>query len=166
LTDKKVGILSDTHNDTVATHRALQEFRRLGIDTVFHCGDVTTAEMVPLFEEFTAYFVRGNMDRNAAKALKKAMGVHAGAHWLGKGREIELHGRRIAVTHGDRPDLYETLLSSEPDYLFKGHTHRRQDDRMGCTRIINPGALGGVKYETRSVAVLDLASDELHVIEL
>lgn len=166
MANERVGILSDTHNDSAATRRALQEFRRLGVDTLFHCGDLTSAEMVPLFEEFTAYFVRGNMDRKAVKSLKKAVSAQGGAHWLGKGRELELHGLRIAVTHGDRPDLYEALIAAEPDYLFNGHTHRRHDERLGPTRIINPGAVGGVKYETRSVAVLDLASDELHVIEL
>jgi putative phosphoesterase len=122
--------------------------------------------MIPLFKEFTVYFVRGNMDRSAVKALKKSTAAQAGAHWLGKGRELELHGRRIAVLHGDRADLYETLLFSEPDYLFKGHTHRRHDERLGRTRIINPGAVGGVRYEPRSVAVLDLVDDRLHVIEL
>jgi len=161
-----VGILSDTHNDGEITERALQEFRRLGVRTLFHCGDLTTAEMVPHFEGFTVRFVRGNVDRHLAKVLKAAMANQPGAYWLGKGKTLDLHGKRIAITHGDRADLFETLLFSEPDYLFTGHTHRRRDERVGPTRIINPGALGGVEYETRSVAVLDLATGQLQIIEL
>ena len=161
-----IGILSDTHNDGETTGRALRELGRLGVRTLFHCGDLTTAEMVPHFEGFTVYFVRGNVDRHQVKALKAAMAAQSGAHWLGKGKTLELQGRRIAITHGDRADLFEKLLFSEPDYFFTGHTHRRRDERVGPTRIINPGALGGVEYETRSIAILDLATDQLQIIEL
>jgi len=162
----KIGILSDTHNNSAAARRALQAFRRGGVHTLFHCGDVTNAEMVPLFGGFEVYFVRGNMDRHHVPALKKAMAALGGAHWLGKGDEIELDGRRMAITHGHREDVLETLLFAEPDYLFTGHTHRRRDERIGPTRVINPGALGGTEHEARSICVLDLATDQLEVIFL
>jgi hypothetical protein len=32
--------------------------------------------------------------------------------------------------------------------------------------LINPGALGGVNYETRSICILDLSNDQLDVIQL
>jgi hypothetical protein len=47
------------------------------------------------------------------------------------------------------------------DYLFTGHTHVRMDKRIGRTRLINPGALGGTRKQSRSVAILDLDTDEL-----
>jgi putative phosphoesterase len=162
----KVGILSDTHNDSAMTVHALQEFRQRDVSTLFHCGDLTSAEMVPLFAGFEVFFVRGNMDRHQKKALKRAIATQAGAEWLGKGDEIELEGKRIAITHGDRVGELETLLFAEPDYLFAGHTHRRRDERLGPTRVINPGAVGGVQYEERSIGVLDLSTDELEVILL
>jgi putative phosphoesterase len=162
----KVGILSDTHNDSAMTARALQEFRRRGVNRLFHCGDLTSAEMVPQFAGFEVIFVRGNMDRHQKKAVKRAIAAQAGAEWLGKGDEVELEGKRIAITHGDREGVFETLLFAEPDYLFTGHTHRRRDERLGPTRIINPGAVGGVQYEQRSIAILDLVTDQLEVILL
>jgi putative phosphoesterase len=161
----KIGILSDTHNDSATTRRALQEFRRRGVRTLFHCGDLTTAEMVAHFDGFEVYFVRGNMDRKQVKALKTAA-AQAGAYWLGKGDLIELDGKFIAVTHGDRVDVVETLFLAQPDYFFHGHTHRRRDERAGPTRVINPGALGGTQYEARSVCVLDLDTDQLDVFKL
>jgi putative phosphoesterase len=166
VVEMKIGILSDTHNDSAATRRALQEFRRHGVCTLFHCGDLTTADMVAHFAGFEVYFVRGNMDRHHVPALTAAVGVQEGAHWLGKGDEVELLGKRIAIVHGDREELFEMLLFAEPDYVFTGHTHRRRDERVGQTRIINPGALGGVKYEARSICILDLGSDQLNVIQL
>ncbi len=162
----KIGILSDTHNDSAAARRALQAFRRGGVHTLFHCGDLTGAAMVPHFIGFEVYFVRGNMDRHHVPALTTAMAAQAGAHWLGKGDEIELDGRRIAITHGDREEVLDMLLFAEPDYLFTGHTHRRRDERIGPTRVINPGALGGIEHEARSICVLDLATDQLEVIFL
>jgi predicted phosphodiesterase len=62
--------------------------------------------------------------------------------------------------------VLEMLLFAEPDYLFTGHTHRRCDKRIGPTRVINPGALGGTQHETRSICILDLATDRLEVILL
>ncbi len=162
----KIGILSDTHNDSATTSLALQAFCQRGVHALFHCGDLTTAEMVMHFVGFEAYFVRGNMDRHQVKALKAAVKAQEGAHWLGKGDEVELEGKRIAITHGDREDVIETLLLGEPDYVLMGHTHRRRDQRVGPTRVINPGALGGVQYEARSIAVLDLTNDCLEVIRL
>jgi len=162
----KVGILSDTHDDRAMIARALQEFRQRDVNTLFHCGDLTSAEMVSHLGGFEVFFVRGNMDRHQKKALKRAIAVQAGAKWLGKGDEVELEGKRIAITHGDREAVLETLLFAEPDYLFTGHTHRRRDERLGPTRVINPGAVGGVQYEERSIGVLDLSTDELEVILL
>lgn len=162
----KVGILSDTHNDGLATQRGLQVLRLRGVRTLFHCGDLTTADMVQHFVGFEVYFVRGNMDRHHVQVLRAAVATQPGAHWLGKGDEVALDGKRIAITHGDREDVLEGLLFAGPDYLFSGHTHRRHDERIGPTRAINPGALGGMQHETRSLGILDLATDQLEVIEL
>jgi putative phosphoesterase len=162
----KIGILSDTHNDGATTKRALQAFRRSGVHTLFHCGDLTSAEMVQHFRGFEVYFVRGNMDRHHVQALTVAIAAQSGAFWLGKGGEVELDGRRFAITHGDREEVLETLLFAEPDYLFTGHTHRHHDERIGPTRLINPGALGGTRHEARSICILDPATDQLEVIYL
>ncbi len=162
----KIGILSDTHNDSASTQQALAEFRRRGIHTLFHCGDLASAEMVKHFNGFEVYFVRGNMDRPRVRALQAAVADQSGAHWLGKGDLVELDDKLIGITHGDREEVFETLLFAEPDYLLTGHTHRRRDERINPTRIINPGALGGTQHEARSICILDLATDQLEVIFL
>jgi putative phosphoesterase len=162
----EIGILSDTHNDKEMTERALEVFRQRGIRTLFHCGDVAAADLVSLFRGFEVTFVRGNMDRRYVKALQQAIGAQSDMHWLSTGGEVTLEGKRIAVTHGDHERVFEDLLFSEPDYLLTGHTHRRRDERVGLTRIINPGALGGTQHESRSVGILDLATDRLEVVTL
>lgn len=49
-------------------------------------------------------------------------------------------------------------------YLLHGHTHLRRDDRVGHTRIVNPGALYRAKVKT--CALINLATDDLTFIEL
>jgi len=160
----KIGILSDTHNEHHYTQQALATFRRRGVDTLFHCGDLAAPDMVKHFAGFETYFARGNMDRHQKHAIHAAIDALPGAHWLGKGDEVTLAGKRIALTHGDKAEVLETLLFAEPDYLFCGHTHRRRDERIGPTRVVNPGALGGTRHEARSVAILDLERDVLEVV--
>jgi putative phosphoesterase len=160
----KIGILSDTHNDVPATARALRELNQWGVQTLFHCGDLISPEIIRHFDGLELYFVHGNMDRHQAPAYEAAALEQSGVHWLGAGHEVALGGKRIAITHGDREDLVERLLADGPHYLLLGHTHRRRDQRLGSTRLINPGALGGVQYEARSICILDLATDQLEVI--
>jgi putative phosphoesterase len=162
----KIGILSDTHNDVQATQRAVEILRGRGIHILFHCGDVTSADVLPHLKGFEVYVVRGNMDRHHLKSLRGQAASQEGVHWLGKGDVVEVGGKRVAITHGDLKTVYDKLLEEAPDYLLQGHTHRRRDERVGGTRVINPGALGGVQYESRSLCVLDLDTDDLDVIVL
>jgi putative phosphoesterase len=60
-----------------------------------------------------------------------------------------------APTNPHRPPL---------DYVFHGHTHRRDDYREAGMRIINPGALHRAAVKT--VALLDLSTDDLRFIEV
>ena len=76
--------------------------------------------------------------------------------------DFELAGKRILVIHGDDGyGLRMAIKSGEYDYVFTGHTHRVRDEKVGNTRVINPGALGGAFYEPRSIAYLDLETDQL-----
>jgi hypothetical protein len=78
--------------------------------------------------------------------------------------EIEIAGRRIAVTHGDSVAMLRRLAVAGPDYLLSGHTHRPSDERRGSTRWINPGALH--RSASWTVATLDLDRDRLRILTL
>jgi predicted phosphodiesterase len=54
------------------------------------------------------------------------------------------------------------LESQRFDYLLHGHSHLTRDERVGRTRIINPGALHRAREKT--VALLDTATDALKFI--
>jgi putative phosphoesterase len=161
----RIGILSDTHDHIENTRQALEILRREGVERLFHCGDVTSPEVVALFEGWDVLFVRGNMDR--LELLEPAVVALGRQPFLGDELTTTLAGRRIAFLHGnDTARLQQCIASGEFDYVFHGHTHRRRDERAGRTRVINPGALGGVRRESRSFCILDLQTDELRFIEI
>lgn len=161
----KIGILSDTHNQASNTCRALDLLRERGAEQLIHCGDITTPEIVGLFEGWPVVFVFGNMDHHAA-ALARAVEKLDGAV-IGYQFTAEIEGRRIAVCHGhDAQLLKEMTRAGLYDYVFHGHTHRRRHERVGETSIINPGALGGLRRQSRSVCVVDLAAGRVDFIDL
>jgi hypothetical protein len=79
----------------------------------------------------------------------------------------EIDGVRFAALHGNTPGIV-TQLSSSGKYalVLHGHTHRRRDQMLFRTRVINPGALGGLAVQSRSFCTLDFKNGELNFIEV
>lgn len=162
----KLGILSDTHNHRGNLTAALEAFRREGIATLVHCGDMTGPALVPLFTGFELHYVFGNVDGGPAE-VAKAIRDLGKTNTAGREYHGEFDGKSVAVTHGDHADLLEELIrSGQFDYVLHGHTHRRRDERIGRTRVINPGALGGLHVQSRSICILEPASDQPRFVEI
>lgn len=157
----RIGILSDTHNRREALFLALAVLRREGIDTLFHCGDVTTLETARLMAGFTVHYVFGNGDADAQDIHQMLQAYNVDCTG-GLVFSIELDGVKIAATHGHLTGKVAALVASkEYDYVFHGHTHIRRNDLVGRTRVINPGALGGTRNDGRNLCILDLLSGEI-----
>jgi len=157
----RIGVLSDSHNHGEFVEKALRAFRERGISLVLHCGDLTSSEMIPLFEGVELYLARGNMDLDPG-AIRQAVEETPGPVFYGRSWEGELGGKKIALCHGDDSSLLNELLwRQDRDYVFHGHTHRPRDERVGKTRVINPGA-----HNTGTVCVVDLAADIVEFLEL
>ncbi len=161
-----ITILSDTHDNRSAIRKALELARGRGAEEILHCGDMTSAASVALFRGWTLQYVEGNMDRDEGE-------IRAAVDRLGTGSSCgtELHlerdGVRIALLHGNRADrLAAAVQSGKYDFVFHGHTHRRRDQTIGRTRVVNPGALGSVATGKYSFCVLKTSSREIEFIEL
>jgi putative phosphoesterase len=156
-----IGILSDTHDQLDRARRAVEMLKTAGATTLFHCGDITEPPLVPVCCVLPCYFVLGNNDSDMVPHLEAAMRKHGGTS-LGWGGEVELAGKRIAMTHGHLTKEVKPLMAAKPDYLFSGHSHEAFDDLRDGVRRINPGAL----YRARSfsVALLDLNSGQLEML--
>ncbi|HZN65955.1 MAG TPA: YfcE family phosphodiesterase [Tepidisphaeraceae bacterium] len=156
-----IGILSDTHDRADAMAAAMKLLRELGAAFYVHCGDVGAERVLDHLAGVPSAFVFGNTDWDRAALARYARSIGVACH--DAFADLELGGKRIAVTHGDDYRLKQRILAEQRhDYLLQGHTHARADQRVGRTRLINPGALHRAKEKT--VALLDTEADRLEFL--
>ncbi len=163
----KIGILSDTHNNLANLQAGLAVFQKECIDTLVHCGDLTDVSLVAALRGFRVIYVLGNGDV-ASGEIRAALLEQDPENYVGLVYGGRIGGVRVAATHGHLPGRVEELVhSGEYDYVFKGHSHRHQDEMFGFTRLINPGALGGLHVEDRQVCIVDFDSGKVafHKVE-
>jgi putative phosphoesterase len=157
----RIGILSDTHNQVGNLLAALRVFRAEGVTRLIHCGDMANTFTAGQMSGFDVIYVNGNSDESAEAVNHILWTLNPANETPGKQYTGKIEGVRIAATHSDMPQRLESLIKSRRyAYVFHGHTHRARDEFIGKTRVINPGALGGARYEPRTVCVLDLATGE------
>ncbi|MCB9849542.1 MAG: metallophosphoesterase family protein [Phycisphaerales bacterium] len=153
-----VGILSDSHGraDRVRVARKLLE--DCGATMLIHCGDVGG---VAVFDELVGCdcrFVWGNTDvpTQGVLAYLETTGLQAPATVP---LMVEAANNTIHVFHGHEPEFRSAIANPQSDYILHGHTHAARDERIGKTRIINPGALQ--RALTYTVATLDVERDKV-----
>jgi hypothetical protein len=157
-----IGILSDTHGRAAAAAAALAALRDAGATMFIHCGDIGGEEILDLLADARpSLFVWGNTDVDRGDLASYA--AKLGVECRGEFADLEMDGKKIAVTHGDNNSLMARVTGSNRyDYLLHGHTHVARDWRLGRLRIINPGALHRAARKT--VATLDTANDALRYL--
>lgn len=158
-----VAILSDTHDDVVATEFAVNVAASKGAEALFHCGDITSPPVLEICCRLPTSFVLGNHDADTVPALLDASSEF-GATCLGWGGLVRVAGRTIAVAHGHLTSDLQPLIDADPDYLLSGHFHEPSESRKGNTRRICPGALH--RAEPRTFALLDTVCDIVEFVAI
>lgn len=166
----RLGLLSDSHAHGDITRRAVDLLLREGIDRLIHLGDIGSTDVLD------ALLAPARIDPGATSSIIPASAVLGNTdafdradlarHAAALGIEFDECAGRLATErgeliylHGDDEVAMARALARRPVYLCHGHTHQRRDERLGPTRIINPGALYRAREHT--VALLDTASDVL-----
>jgi putative phosphoesterase len=158
-----LALLSDTHDNEAMTRAALALLKPYKPEAYLHAGDLVSPSMLGLFAGLPFHFVYGNneWDLTTLKSRARAEGMHC--HEMAA--DLVFAGKRIAIVHGHEQGRLERLChSGDYAYVIHGHTHVRKDVRVGTTRVINPGAVH--RARVKSVALLDVAHDELRYLEL
>lgn len=163
----KIGILSDTHNNTRNLQAALDVFEKREIHTLIHCGDLTSVEIAFQLAGWAGQVgcprvicVFGNGDVTSGE-IRSVLLAQNSDNYAGMAFTGEIDGVPLAAAHGHVPGTLEELVrSGQYRYVFTGHSHKHDDQRIGATRVINPGALGGLHREPRQVCLLDLETEK------
>jgi len=161
----RIGIISDTHDNLNNLKTALEILEESEIGMLLHCGDLSGPAVVEAMSGFDAWIARGNVDHHPelGPTVREALGNGR----LAERHRLTLKGRSALLVHGHREaELRRVISAGEHAYVFHGHTHRRHDETVGRTRVINPGALGGMRWQQRSFCILDLESDRVEFIEV
>ena len=160
----RIGLLSDSHGHAAITARAAAALVEAGAQMLVHLGDVGSqavldALLIPTSGGGTVpvRVVFGNTDDDLEGLSRYARMI--GIEVDHPGGRLMVDGKTLAFTHGHIERLMRDALAAKVDYLCHGHTHRVRDERVGVTRVINPGALHrAARY---SAAVLDAARDRV-----
>ncbi|MHC4236480.1 MAG: metallophosphoesterase family protein, partial [Planctomycetota bacterium] len=125
-----IGICSDSHNRHESMRRAVEVFDRAGVERIVHCGDVGGEAVFDELVGREVRFVWGNTDvpGDGLRAYLATVGIPPprSVPLL-----LEWAGRRIAVFHGHEPGFAAASRVLDVDYIFCGHTHARNDERLG-----------------------------------
>jgi hypothetical protein len=160
----KIGVLSDTHDSLFNLIFALEGLRERGIETVIHCGDLTDFELLSRFEGFRLIYLLGNMD-HASGTIAKLVQKMNPDNFVGLVFTGKLGGASVAATHSHLDGkVMELVQSGRYQWIFHGHTHQRRDETIRGTRIVNPGALGGLRRGLRTYCVADLSAPSVEFV--
>lgn len=139
MSDKKIGIISDTHG--LLREEARQALA--GSDLIIHAGDVGNSNIIrDLSDIAKVVAVRGNTDSDEwARALPKT-------------QYIDFDGLNIYVIH-DIQQMDIDLVAAGVDIVIFGHSHKPLEKREKGIMYLNPGSAGPKRFNLPiSLAIL------------
>jgi len=153
-----LGVVSDTHNRVSNVKKIIDIFNKRNVDDVIHTGDITQAKTLTEFSRLNCSLigVYGNNDLEE-QGLKETAKKHGFTFQLPP-FSLMLDNRKIVIFH--EPDSIERYLekNTSVELVLHGHTHRYRNEKIGNTRVINPGECAGHIKGKNSVGILELKS--------
>lgn len=159
----KIAIISDSHDNIPNTEKALAWMSQNGVELIIHCGDLAAPAMLTkvLVPKFSGeiHMVHGNV--GDPDLLEQVAMNFSNVTIHGMVGKIEINGKKIAFTHFPEKAL-ELAKKNTFDLVFYGHTHKPWEEKLGDTKLINPGTLAGMFYRA-TFAVYDSMNDKLEL---
>lgn len=142
----KIAIISDTHS----LLRPEVENKIRDCDYILHGGDIASKDTFERIKEIaSAYFVRGNADKDWAKDIPVE-------------QEIELEGYRFYMVHNIK-HIREDL--SGIDFVVYGHSHKYENRQKDGITYLNPGSCGPRRFTQPVTFMIMTIDDGLYSIE-
>ena len=162
----KLAIISDSHDNLPNIYKALDYLKKQGIKTIIHCGDVCAPAALREFaKNFSGqiHLVYGNVDGDH-EGFEKFVKEFGNIKIYGEVGELELEGKKIAFTH--RPEAAKELAkTAKYNLVFYGHNHKPWEEKIGKTKLLNPGTLAGMFYKA-TFAVYDTKTEKAELVIL
>ena len=143
----KIGVVSDTHIPTRASHLPEEVMRALQyVNIILHAGDFISYQVYEGLQHLARVeAVAGNMDYPEITRV------------LPSQREISIDGLTIGLIHGwgspwDLPQRVRARFRRDIDCIVFGHSHSSYNRREEKTLLFNPGS--PVSSSNRSYGLL------------
>jgi len=168
----KIGILSDTHDQTKRVIKAVKIFNKEKVKLVVHCGDVVASFTLQFYKDLKCpiKFLFGNNAGDIYHHLTHAESFGLRNFEFGTFFSLVLDGRRIAVYHGDDKEITEALIKcGDYDCVFAGHDHIARIEKKGKVLFVNPGTLVDKHKEGMkppSIAIYESATHKAKIIKV
>lgn len=160
----KIAIISDTHDNLANLKRAVGWIIKEKIKTMIHCGDIFKPETIErILDEFKGeiHLIFSTADADFTKIPADSFKGLARVKIYGKFGEIEKDGKKIAFCHF--PEIAKELTSTRKyDLVFYGHTHKPWEEKVGKTRLVNPGNIANILFKP-TFAIYDTKTDKLEL---
>jgi len=160
----KIGIISDTHENMPLIAKAVEIFNNEKTELVLHAGDIISPITFKEFKNLKCKMIAvyGNND-SEKKFLSERFSQVGEIHT--RYYETEIEGKKILLIH--EPDLLEPIIASQKyDVIVYGHTHKLDIRTEGKTLVLNPGECGGWLTGRSTIAILELPSKKVTVLDL
>ena len=158
-----VGIMSDSHDNRPAIQKAVDIFNSRQVGMVAHAGDIVSPFTHLDFKNLKCpmELVFGNNDgeRIGLAAAFREIGT-----LLPGPRQFAFGGRRFLLMH-ENGCLEAAAASPALDIVIYGHDHELMV-RQGPPLVINPGETGGWLGGRKTIAILNLESLQVEIVDL
>ena len=160
----KIAIISDTHDNLANLKKAISFIEKEKIKVLIHCGDIFKPETLKEgLKEFQGkiYIIFSKADADFSTIPENSFkNLPESKAWEELG-QIKLGKKKIAFCHF--PEIGRDLANSQKyDLVFYGHTHKPWEEKIGKTRLVNPGNIAGLFFRP-SFAIYDTKTDKLEL---
>jgi putative phosphoesterase len=160
----KIAIISDTHDNTTTLKKAVGLIKKEKIKTIIHCGDIFKPETLKQgLKEYQGkiYIIFSEADAGFSKIPEDSFEDLPKSKVFKKSGQIKIGGKKIAFCHF--PEIGRDLAKTQKyDLVFYGHTHKPWEEKIGKTRMVNPGNIAGLFFRP-SFAIYDTKTDKLEL---
>jgi len=165
----KIGIMSDTHDQTRRVRKAINILNKEKVELVIHCGDIIAPFTLEFYKGLKCpiKFLFGNNTGDVMRHFTYAEKIGLHDYEFGTFFSLKAGGKRIAAYHGDNMEITEALIKcGDYDCVFSGHDHIARVEKRGEIIFVNPGTLTDKHKEGMKPPSIAIYDSDTHTAKI